>query len=228
MTSTAKAAKLDGEIRKVAAAMQTVYANFEQRRDRLMDLLAEAKALEKDFLDALGHKSWSAYLVDAIVVTSDNTAQRKVCAQLLRKERMSLRGIAAVLGVSKSQIARDVAEVSLDGTVDSLDGNQRPSTARRRQSRELTPERRCQKVCDDLDLDVSRLINYIEGDAEFEDAAKGKLDRLVQISDDLNEAISRLRPQLPALVLENRARRARLAEQSKGQVVSLDVVRADR
>lgn len=104
------AERLDRRIRLMA---QTTRDNFE-KVGRLLD---EAKRGQVH--EALGFKSWTAYVADALGGQIQLSGEaRQAMVQVLAGEGMSVRAIAAATGASKSTVDRDLAQVSQDGTPD--------------------------------------------------------------------------------------------------------------
>jgi hypothetical protein len=94
------AKKLDQRIRRMADA---TCGNLL----KLDELLAEAKAGEIHV--ALGYKSWTCYVADALGGRPEMTASaRKKIVTLLAGEGMSQRGIARATGASKTTVKRDL------------------------------------------------------------------------------------------------------------------------
>jgi hypothetical protein len=124
--TNADAQQLDKNIRAAAVAMQDAHDVFVNRWEELKNLLSEAKSIEKSYLAALGYKSWSAYLVDAVGLTATNISERKICAEFLRSEKLSWRAIGQILGVSHEQARQDAGHVS-SGLTAGLDGKGYPT-----------------------------------------------------------------------------------------------------
>lgn len=102
------AERLDRRIRLMA---QTTRENFE-KVGRLLDEAKQGRLHE-----ALGFKSWTAYVADALGGQLQLTGEaRQAMVQVLAGEGMSVRAIATATGVSKSTVDRDLAQVSHDGT----------------------------------------------------------------------------------------------------------------
>lgn len=104
------AERLDRRIRLMA---QTTRENFE-KVGRLLDEAKQGRVHE-----ALGFKSWTAYVADALGGQLQLSGEaRQAMVQVLAGEGMSVRAIATATGVSKSTVDRDLAQVSHDGTPD--------------------------------------------------------------------------------------------------------------
>ncbi len=102
------AERLDRRIRLMA---QTTRENFE-KVGRLLDEAKNGRVHE-----ALGFKSWTAYVADALGGQLQLTGEaRQAMVQVLAGEGMSVRAIATATGVSKSTVDRDIAQVSQNGT----------------------------------------------------------------------------------------------------------------
>lgn len=102
------AEKLDGRIRRLAtqAGEQLVQVG------RLLDAAKAGRIHE-----ALGFKSWPAYVADALGGQLQLSGDvRQVVVGMLSGEGMSVRAIADATGVSKSTVARDIDQVSHNGT----------------------------------------------------------------------------------------------------------------
>jgi transposase-like protein len=107
------ATRLDKRLRLMAG---TARQNFE-KVGRLLD---EAKAGRVH--DVLGYKSWPAYVADAVGGQIQLSGDSRVAmVQMLAGEGMSVRAIATATGVSKSTVDRDLAQVSHDGTGESIE-----------------------------------------------------------------------------------------------------------
>lgn len=107
------AERLDRRIRLMA---QTTRENFE-KVGRLLDEAKNGRLHE-----ALGFKSWTAYVADALGGQLQLSGEaRQAMVQVLAGEGMSVRAIATATGVSKSTVDRDLAQVSHDGTPVSAD-----------------------------------------------------------------------------------------------------------
>ncbi len=103
------AERLDRRIRLMA---QTTRENFE-KVGRLLDEAKNGRLHE-----ALGFKSWTAYVADALGGQLQLSGEaRQAMVQVLAGEGMSVRAIATATGVSKSTVDRDLAQVSQTGTV---------------------------------------------------------------------------------------------------------------
>lgn len=124
--SKREAKTLDKKIRttsdKVISNNEKTLALF----DELKALLTQAK--DGQIHKALGLKSWTAYLADAVNVTVPEREDRKVLVQFLSGQGMSQRAIAGTLGVSQKTVDRDLdgEEAQEGATVTSLDGAERP------------------------------------------------------------------------------------------------------
>ncbi|TQK27891.1 hypothetical protein [Arthrobacter sp. SLBN-53] len=104
------AERLDKRIRLMA---QTTRENFE-KVGRLLDEAKQGRVHE-----ALGFKSWTAYVADALGGQLQLSGEaRQAMVQVLAGEGMSVRAIATATGVSKSTVDRDLAQVSHGGTPD--------------------------------------------------------------------------------------------------------------
>lgn len=83
--------------------------------EKVADLVAQAKAGQAHV--ALGYASWTAYLADVLgrePIRLDGP-QRKELVSYLAGEGMSTRAIAPIVGVTKSEVSRDL-QVSRSGT----------------------------------------------------------------------------------------------------------------
>jgi transposase len=115
--------------KKIRATSDKVISNNEKTLalfDELKELLTQAK--DGEIHKALGLKSWTAYLADAVNVTVPQREDRKVLVAFLSGQGMSQRAIAGTLGVSQKTVDRDLDGEDVDegATVTSLDGAQRP------------------------------------------------------------------------------------------------------
>jgi len=99
--------------------------------EEVHELILRALAGRAD--KALGYASWQDYVDDRFPLTVRQVARdtRPENVAFLRERGQSLRAIASVLGVSKSQVERDLSTVP-DGTVEpdrvvGIDGKSRPT-----------------------------------------------------------------------------------------------------
>jgi len=111
--SEEKAKELDAQIRK---ASEQVVNSF----DHLIDLLEQA-ALGQIHV-ALGYKSWTAYVKDAVKIAPVDRDERKALAELMSGKGMSNRTIAAITGVSEGTVRNDLADADTPEEVTGLDG----------------------------------------------------------------------------------------------------------
>jgi transposase len=126
-----EAKRLDKQIR--SKSDQAVKA-----RDKVIDLVDELTALltrarEGDIHKALGLKSWTAYVADAVALpAAPEREDRKLLVQFLSGQGMSQRAIAGTLNVSQKTVDRDLdgEEVEEGATVTSLDGAERPKNGK--------------------------------------------------------------------------------------------------
>ena len=103
-----KAEMLDGRIRRLAkqAGEQLVQVG------RLLDDAQAGRVHE-----TLGFPSWTAYVADALGGQLQLSSEaRQAMVALMSGEGMSVRAIASATGVSESTVARDIDEVSHNGT----------------------------------------------------------------------------------------------------------------
>jgi hypothetical protein len=99
---------LDGRIRRLAkqAGEQLVQVG------RLLDQAQAGRVHE-----TLGFPGWTAYVADALGGELQLSGEaRQAMVQLMAGEGMSVRAIASATGASKSTVARDIGEVSHNGT----------------------------------------------------------------------------------------------------------------
>lgn len=105
----ADARRLDGQLRRLAA-------DTARRLDEIAALMRRAKAGE--IHKALGFKSWTAYLADALapLCQGQSRAERREIVSMLYDSGngMSVRAIDAT-GAPRSAVADDVAQVSETG-----------------------------------------------------------------------------------------------------------------
>lgn len=142
--STQDAERLDKRIRLMA---QTTRENFE-KVGRLLDEAKQGRLHE-----ALGFKSWTAYVADALGGQLQLSGEaRQAMVQVLAGEGMSVRAIATATGVSKSTVDRDLNQLSQTGTVQ--DGDVPDSTVPQRDSSGSGPVE--EKVSTGLDGKVRR------------------------------------------------------------------------
>lgn len=95
------AKKLDGRIRRLAGASK-------DHLDQLGALVVDAKAVR--IHEALGFKSWTAYLADALqeLCSGQGVEMRRELVTYLYDKGMSERAIAAATGASKTTVHRDL------------------------------------------------------------------------------------------------------------------------
>lgn len=85
-------------------------------REQLLDLLDEAA--RGQIYIPLGYSSWTAYVKDAVQIPPASLEDRKALAIEMSGKGMPQRAIAAVLGVGKSTINRDLEAGVPSGTPD--------------------------------------------------------------------------------------------------------------
>lgn len=127
--------------RRLTERIRLTAQTFAESRDRLMELVGEAKAGNAHL--ALGYDSWTAYLADVLGEEPLRLARddRRELVGALSAEGMSTRAIAPIVGVNHSTVVRDLptgANAPV-GRVMSRDGRERPSRAQPRQI-EAAPE----------------------------------------------------------------------------------------
>ncbi|MBF9316550.1 helix-turn-helix domain-containing protein [Mycobacteroides chelonae] len=107
----------DARAKMLDNRIKTCVENIGDRLTVLHKLLDEAQQGQVHL--TMGFRSWTEYLTDRIgnrwQIGGD---ERREMAQLLADRGMSVRGIAAITGASKSTVARVLEEVSHDGTPD--------------------------------------------------------------------------------------------------------------
>jgi hypothetical protein len=128
--SKTEAKKLDRRIRSTGDKMVASHAKTQQLWAELLDSLNEAK--QGEIHKALGIKSWTAYLADAVNITPPTREDRKEMALFLSGEGAPQRAIAKMLNASQKTIDRDLdgEEVEEGATVVSLDGAERPKNGK--------------------------------------------------------------------------------------------------
>lgn len=126
--SKTEAKKLDRRIRATSDKAMKNHEKTLDLFDELKALLTEAK--DGEIHKALGLKSWTAYIADAVNVSVTEREDRKALAQFLSGQGMSQRAIAGTLGVSQKTVDRDLDGQDEDegATVTSLDGAERPKS----------------------------------------------------------------------------------------------------
>ncbi|OFJ52560.1 hypothetical protein BEL07_17095 [Mycolicibacterium grossiae] len=98
------AERLDGRIRRLAESARAQLV-------KVAELVEEAK--QGRIHEALGYKSWPAYLMDALGGRLQLPGEDRLeVVAYLAGEGMSTRAIASVTGVSKSTVANDLSQVS--------------------------------------------------------------------------------------------------------------------
>ena len=125
-----QAKALDKRIRSTGDKVVASHEKTLALLDTLKELLTEAR--DGEIHKALGLKSWTAYLADAVNVQVPERDDRKELAQFLSGEGASQRAIAKMLNVSQKTVDRDLEdeEVEQGATVTSLDGAQRPKNGK--------------------------------------------------------------------------------------------------
>jgi hypothetical protein len=124
------AKKLDTQIRRKSDAAVKNHTKTLELFDELKELLTTAR--DGEIHKALGLKSWTAYLADAVNIDVPQREDRKALTQFLSGQGMSQRAIASTLNVSQKTVDRDLEdeEVQEGATVTSLDGAVRPKNGR--------------------------------------------------------------------------------------------------
>lgn len=128
--SKTEAKRLDKRIRATGDKAVTSHSKTLELFDELMELLTQAR--DGEIHKALGLKSWTAYIADAVNIQVTVREDRKALAQFLSGQGMSQRAIASTLGVSQKTVDRDLEgeESDPDATVESLDGAERPKNGK--------------------------------------------------------------------------------------------------
>jgi hypothetical protein len=128
--SKTEAKKLDKRIRSTSDKAIKNHERTLGLFDELTALLTEAR--DGEIHKALGLKSWTAYLADAVNIDVPQREDRKALAQFLSGQGMSQRAIASTLNVSQKTVDRDLdgEETEEGATVTSLDGAQRPKNGK--------------------------------------------------------------------------------------------------
>lgn len=137
----AEAKKLDGQIRRKSDAAVAARDKTIGLLDELTELLTRAR--EGQIHKALGLKSWTAYVADAVALPQAlEREDRKVLVQFLSGQGMSQRAIAGSLNVSQKTVDRDLdgEETEEGATVTSLDGAQRPKNGKAKDEEPLDVE----------------------------------------------------------------------------------------
>lgn len=127
LLTKAEAKKLDTQIRRKSDAAVNARDKAIGLFDELTQLLTTAR--DGQIHKALGLKSWTAYVADAVALPqAPEREDRKVLVQFLSGQGMSQRAIAGTLNVSQKTVDRDLdgEEVEEGATVTSLDGAERP------------------------------------------------------------------------------------------------------
>lgn len=128
--STKDAKALDKRIRATGDRAVKSHTNTLKLFDELTELLTQAR--DGEIHKALGLKSWTAYVSDAVNLEVPQREDRKALTLFFSGQGMSQRAIATALGVSQKTIDRDLeGETTESGaTVTSLDGAERPKNGK--------------------------------------------------------------------------------------------------
>lgn len=105
------------EARQVTQRLHLLLGGVGDGLAKVADLLEKAKAGE--VWRPLGYSSWTTYMEDEFktdLAAIRAATERADVAKALTEAGMSLRSAAKALGVGKSTVARDLAEVSQNGT----------------------------------------------------------------------------------------------------------------
>jgi transposase-like protein len=106
-----------GDARRLTERIRLMAMTVGDNIDKLKGLVSEAR--ESEVHVALGYASWTAYLADVLGETPmrlERDVRQELVAEL-SAQGMSTRAIAPIVGATKSQVARDIAEVSQMGQV---------------------------------------------------------------------------------------------------------------
>lgn len=118
--SKAAAKALDKKVRatndRIVNGISKVRGDF----DSLLSLLDEAANGEIHV--ALGLKSWTAWLSDAVQFQPSDVLERKELVALMAGKGLSTGAVSKVLGISKATAARDAKEAGVSGETTGVDG----------------------------------------------------------------------------------------------------------
>lgn len=115
------------DARKLTERIRVTAHNYTEAKEKLLALVQEAK--DGGAHEALGYKSWTAYLAEVLGDEPLRLARddRQEMVKVLSAEGMSTRAIAPIVGASHMQVARDLAPsvtnvTDKPRTVESMDG----------------------------------------------------------------------------------------------------------
>jgi hypothetical protein len=104
----------EGWARRITEHLRIQASNFAQARDRIIDLLHEAR--EGGAAQLLGYESWTAYVSDVFgeqPLRLEKDLRREFVKEL-SGEGMSTRAIAPIVGASQKTVSRDISTESND------------------------------------------------------------------------------------------------------------------
>lgn len=203
------AKRLDKKIRSSSDRINNGIEKIEDEMSNLATLLEEAA--EGQIHVALGLKSWTAYVKDAVQFRPSDRAERKALATLMSGKQMSQRAIAAVLGVSQKTVDRDLEGETFDSdSVTTIDGKTAPRNKPAKEVEEEedsdseAPVAKQTSVVEDFRNEVYQLQNDVEAfrevldDERFPKARKRLSGQ--KIVDDFRECINKLDDMLVIIV----------------------------
>lgn len=130
------AKRLDKKIRSSNDRLNNYGAKMEDEFAVLAKLLDEAA--EGQIHKALGLKSWTAYVKDAVQFRPSNREERKAVVAMMSGKLLSQRTIADVLGISQKTVDRDLdGEEFESDTIETVDGKTAP---RNKPPKDVEPE----------------------------------------------------------------------------------------
>ena len=174
---------MDGRIRRLAkqAGEQLVQVG------RLLDEAQAGRVHE-----TLGFPSWTAYVADALGGQLQLSSEaRQAMVALMSGEGMSVRAIASATGVSKSTVARDIDEVSHNGTP----ANDADSDV----SHSGTPEPDAEVSRDGTSDSEPATVTGLDGKTYTK--PKGKGDKAAPRRPNARKAVERIAPHLSGLAV---------------------------
>lgn len=131
MSEIQRASMTEQEAHRLTERIRIAAVNYTEAKEKLLKLVSEAK--DGAAHEALGYKSWTAYLADVMSEEPLRLArdERREVVQLLTEEGMSTRAIAPIVGAAQSTVVEDKKStdrnrsVETHREVESLDGKTR-------------------------------------------------------------------------------------------------------
>lgn len=109
MTTITTLTMSEREARKLTERIRVTAHNYTEAKEKLLALVQEAK--DGGAHEALGYKSWTAYLAEVLGDEPLRLARddRQEMVKALSAEGMSTRAIAPIVGASREQVRRDIS-----------------------------------------------------------------------------------------------------------------------